>query len=82
MHTNGYDAIIFVDDDSKVYMFDEILFPEIEKKLHELTTAELQQIDFSAADGCETAEDINNDIGCNNDIYNFNELEYEYLIQF
>ncbi|MCC8160106.1 MAG: hypothetical protein LIO53_02100 [Oscillospiraceae bacterium] len=78
--TNAGAGVVYVDDNNHAYDFDEFDFQD---EINEpLTLAVAKRLDYSACDGCETAEEINYYIGIDRGVFEFDENDYETLIEF
>ena len=73
--TNGYNVVLFVDDNNNAFVVDEAAFDE------ELTLEVAKNADYSNYDGCETAEECQAAQGCG-DVIAYNEDEFEAVTEF
>ena len=74
--TNGYNCVLFVDDKGKAVVIQEEVFDE------PLTLEVAKAADYSNFDNCETAEEANANYGNGENLINFNEDEYENIVEF
>ncbi len=77
--TNGYNCVVFVDENGKGFMIYENLFDE------ELTIDVAKNSDYSNLDGCETAEECAYSIGtpqAMQEVFEFDPDEFEYIEEF
>ena len=69
VETNADNMVAFVDDNNRVYFFNEQAFDE------PLTLDVAKTADYSNCEGCETAEEIAHSVGVG-EVYDWNEDDY------
>lgn len=77
--TNGFECVLFVDENGKAFVVDENNFDE------RLTVEVAKNADYSNFEDCETAEECAQAIGTSEafeSVIDFNADEYEELVEF
>lgn len=75
VETNADNMVAFVDNNNRVYFFNEQAFDEA------LNLESAKEQDYSNCDGCETAEEIAHIVGVG-EVYDWNEDDFESVTEF